>query len=215
MRVVVIGAAGRTGRLLVQAALAAGHEVRAMSRTAAASMFPAGVEVVPGDAREATDVARAVEGCDAALVAANVQRATEWNLWSPLATPPDVVQRAVANVLAATGPGFRIVHCSAFGVGDSYARAGWVFRQMIDRTSIATPYADHAAAEALLQAGHAAWTSVRPVILTNGPATGRVQVGTELAPGSFAKISRADVAQVMVDALTHEAWHGLAVTVTS
>ena len=47
--VLVIGATGRIGRLVVDRLVDAGVPVRALSRRPGAAMLPAGVEVVPGD----------------------------------------------------------------------------------------------------------------------------------------------------------------------
>jgi uncharacterized protein YbjT (DUF2867 family) len=55
-------------------------------------------------------------------------------------------------------------------------------------------YADKAAAEAAVRATSLDWTILAPVMLTNGPATGRYLAGEDLPVPGFAKISRADVA---------------------
>lgn len=206
MRVVVLGAGGRTGTALVHAALAAGHTVRAASRSVRAGQLPEAVEVVPTDGRDPEAVRRALADVDGVLVAVNVMRSVEWNLWSPLANAPDTLSATVANVVAASPPGRRVVYVSAHGVGDSWARSGPLFRGMITWTRIGEAYADHARAEALLAASPLSWTVCRPMILTPGPATGRVRAGTDLAPSSTNQIRRTDVAAWMVDELTACRW---------
>ena len=63
-RVAVLGANGRTGKPVVEQLLARGYQVRAMVRdpAAAGSAFPAGVEVVAGDVRDAKQLAAAFKG---------------------------------------------------------------------------------------------------------------------------------------------------------
>ena len=56
MNLTILGAAGRTGRILVEQALAAGHTVRALVRTPSklAITHPA-LEIIEGDATNAAD----------------------------------------------------------------------------------------------------------------------------------------------------------------
>jgi uncharacterized protein YbjT (DUF2867 family) len=63
MNLVVLGATGRTGRLVVEQALAAGHTVTALVRSP--EKLPTGspnLRVVTGEATDALAVSRALEG---------------------------------------------------------------------------------------------------------------------------------------------------------
>ena len=64
MKVLVIGAAGRSGEALVDEALAAGHQVTAFVRSAS-QYKKAKVKVVAGDVLDAAAVDAAVAGQDA------------------------------------------------------------------------------------------------------------------------------------------------------
>ena len=66
MKVLVFGAAGRSGEALVNEALAAGHKVTAFVR-GAAQYKKANVRVVAGDALDAAAVDAAVAGQDAVI----------------------------------------------------------------------------------------------------------------------------------------------------
>jgi putative NADH-flavin reductase len=66
MKVLVIGAAGRSGEALVNEALAAGHKVTAFVR-GAAQYKKANVRVVAGDVLDAAAVDVAVVGQDAVI----------------------------------------------------------------------------------------------------------------------------------------------------
>jgi len=63
MLIVVLGATGNVGAEVVAAATAAGHTVRAVSRSGGPSR--AGVEHVVGDLGDATSYAAALDGADA------------------------------------------------------------------------------------------------------------------------------------------------------
>src|SRR5207302_8934392 len=68
MKLVVLGANGRTGRLVVEQALAAGHNVTALVRSPEKlTIRNSGLRIVAGGATDAADVARAREGGGAAL----------------------------------------------------------------------------------------------------------------------------------------------------
>ena len=94
MKLVIFGAAGRTGRHLVQQALTAGHEAVAFVRTPAKlSLQHERLTVVQGDVTDTAAVARATDGADAVLnvlgQASNtpeykVSRGTavSWPLWN-------------------------------------------------------------------------------------------------------------------------------------
>src|SRR5256885_14026307 len=66
MRVLVTGATGKVGHAIASALLERGDQVRALVRDPkrAASVLPAGIEPVQGDATEAETLAAAVEGCE-------------------------------------------------------------------------------------------------------------------------------------------------------
>ncbi len=66
MKVLVIGAAGRTGKAVVERAIAAGHHVTAFVRDAG-ELDVDGVRVVEGDATDENAVEAAIRGQDAVL----------------------------------------------------------------------------------------------------------------------------------------------------
>ena len=68
MKVLILGATGATGRLVVDQALLAGHSVRALVRSPEKLMGsnPA-LEVVTGQATDPDDVARAMSGVDVVI----------------------------------------------------------------------------------------------------------------------------------------------------
>ena len=73
MKVLVVGATGRTGRLLVMGALERGHEVTALVRAQEKlGDLAGGVRVFVGDVLDGGLVSDAVDGQDAVLVALGV-----------------------------------------------------------------------------------------------------------------------------------------------
>jgi uncharacterized protein YbjT (DUF2867 family) len=76
--ILVVGATGVLGREAARLLLAAGHEVRAMSRVAtnAADLEQLGAEIVQGDLIDPASLARACDGANAVLAAAHALMGT-------------------------------------------------------------------------------------------------------------------------------------------
>ncbi len=67
MKILVLGATGATGRLIVAKAIAEGHNVVALVRSKAKAKDLTGAELVEGDARDTPALTRAIAGCDAVV----------------------------------------------------------------------------------------------------------------------------------------------------
>ena len=202
MRVLVLGASGGVGRLLVAQGVERGVQVRALVRadaTAPPGGFPAGAEVIVGDVRDPSVLVPQLDGVDAVLCALGLRRRFVWNPWSALRSPPDLVESVLRVALpAAKVSGVRrFLAVSAAGVGDSAPAMNAPMRALVATSQIGVAYADLARAEALLAASGLDWQAPRPVVLTDGPRTGRVAIVSSF--GAFSQISRADVAGWMLD----------------
>jgi uncharacterized protein YbjT (DUF2867 family) len=68
-RILVLGATGGTGRLIVAQALARGHDVTALVRSLEKAQGLAGARLVAGDARDANTLRDALKGQDAVVSA--------------------------------------------------------------------------------------------------------------------------------------------------
>ncbi|MBV8870239.1 MAG: NAD(P)H-binding protein [Acetobacteraceae bacterium] len=160
MRVLVIGASRGTGRVVVRAALAAGHHVRAFARSAGSlAIDDAGLEERRGDALRQGDVASALDGVDAVVQALGV-RGPE--LFRPVslfsaatrALVPEMERLGVRRLVAVTG----------FGAGDSGQAVGPLERVPF-RLLLGRAYDDKSAQERLIRDSALDWTIVRPGVL--------------------------------------------------
>ena len=117
MKLIVFGASGRTGKLLLELGVNAKHEMTAFVRTPAKlGNVPAGVKVVQGDGQDARVVEEAMAGQDGALIAVGMANPRQ------AGTVREDVSRNVISGLKKHG-GRRLVYLSAYGVGDSLALA--------------------------------------------------------------------------------------------
>jgi dihydroflavonol-4-reductase len=114
LRVLVTGATGFTGGHLARALAASGETVKALTRSAAPALADAGVEVVTGDLRDASAVARAASGVEVVYHVAAIYRQAGFRDQEYRAVNAAAV-RTVVEAAARAGAR-RVVHCSTVGV---------------------------------------------------------------------------------------------------
>ncbi|PJJ55224.1 NAD(P)-dependent oxidoreductase [Compostimonas suwonensis] len=200
MKIAVIGATGGTGIQIVERAVARGHEVTAVVRDPAklAALTGARVEVARADARDAEAQARAFSGSDVVI--------------SAIGAPPgkdadhtilrDGIRAALAAMDAA---GVRRL-IAVSGSGHSTDGDGVFMRYItkpIVQAILKDTFTDMKAMEALIRASDVEWTIVRPPQLTDRPPRGRYRSRITVNPPG-ARITRADLADAILDALARE-----------
>jgi len=206
MRIVVFGAAGRTGRHVVERALGHGHEVVAFIRSTPLTRTDPNLRIAVGDVRDFEAVSSTVEGCDGvAFVLSHGSGGGK-----------DIHEAGIANVIHAMAlhevP--KLVAVSAAGVfarTDRHLSLG--YRVMV-ATALRAVYDDLEAMEMRIMASALAWSIVRPVGLTDDPATGDYRLGLDgqLLPKASG-VSREDVAALVVKALETDTYLRRAVVI--
>ncbi|MCT4682692.1 MAG: SDR family oxidoreductase [Roseicyclus sp.] len=196
MKLTVIGASRGIGRRTVDYALARGHSVRAVARSADRMEIEApGFEAMPGDATDPALLARAVAGVDAVILTLGAPR--DLRVLKPT-TLFSTVTQALIPVMEAAGVR-RLLTVTGFGAGDSEAKLSTLekipFKLLLGRA-----YADKAVQEELIRGSNLDWTIARPGILNDTAMSGRYKV--LVAPETWRQgiISRADVAHFLVHA---------------
>jgi uncharacterized protein YbjT (DUF2867 family) len=189
MNLLVLAANGRSGRLVVEQALAAGHTVTALVRSPEKlTIGNASLRVVVGDATDESAVADAMEGVDAVI--------------STLGGTGSVIADSTRAIVAAarrTGVR-RVLVLSSFAVERDRLNAP---SRLLTGIAMGAIVKDKTAGEQVLRASDLDWTIVYASLLTDGPATGSVSVLPESAKrGMSQRITRADVAEWLVQAAT-------------
>lgn len=201
-RVLVLGATGGIGRWVVREAIDRGRSVRALVRRDMA--LEPGVEVRVGDPLEPADVAAALEGVTAVVVALGLRRRTE-SMWAALLPPPDVVERAARAVAAgARSRPLRVVTVSAHGVRESWSSLPWIVRAVVRASKVRFSYDDHAAQERVLEDSGLPVLILRPTILTDDESPASVEIADPRSLPLGAKISRRAVARFAVESLASD-----------
>ena len=206
MKVLVIGAAGKSGEALVNEALAAGHKVTAFVR-GATQYKKANVRVVAGDVLDAAAVDVAVAGQDAVIDALGGK--TPWKVTT-------METSAAHNIVdAMRRNGVRRLKISVVGAGESVKNAGFFNEHLLMRTFLRGLLVDKAGMEAEIEGSNLDWTLVRPPMLTDGEKTGVARVLSTEGGEKAHKIGRADLAAFMVQQLESSRYVRQAVTVTT
>ena len=205
MKLLALGATGRTGRWVLEYALGAGHDVVALARTPEKILARSPMlSVVRGTPESDNDVMLAIRGCEAVISTLDNSRTSDLP-WARPTSPPMLMTRSIGNALAAMRRigARRIVVLSALGAGDSFTLAPAFVRLLIRWTNLGIGYDDHEAQEALLRESGLDWTCVRAAILTNRQSRGSVIVSYDGRPKPALMIGRAEVARLMVESLTN------------
>ena len=189
MNLLILGGTGRTGRLVVEQALAAGHDVTALVRSPEKLAVPSSrLRVVVGRATDAADVARAMAGVDAVI--------------GTLGGGGSVIldsTRAIVDAARRTGVTRVVLMSSFLAEADRFAAPARLLIELTRGTTID----DKLAGEKLLRQSDLDWTIAYPSRLTDGPATGSVRVQAEGAKRRITEsISREDVARWLIEAAT-------------
>jgi len=196
MRIAVFGATGTVGRHVVEQALERGHEVTAFTRDPGrVARSHERLRVVRGDVADPAAVDRAVAGQDAVVVALGAGRKGR------------VRADGTAAVIAAMDRAGtrRLVVQSTLGAGDSRANLNFLWKRIMFGLLLREAYADHQLQEEHVRRSDLDWTIVRPGAFTDGPRTGAYRRGFGPEDRSTRlKISRADVADFLLEQLTDE-----------
>ncbi|MDJ0944805.1 MAG: SDR family oxidoreductase [Kiloniellales bacterium] len=194
-KILVIGASRGIGLEAVRCGLAEGHHVRALARSAdRIPITHERLEKLPGDVLDPERLSLAVDGVDAVIQAIGVAASAE-RLLKPVSLFSESTLLLVQAMKAAGVR--RLISVTGFGAGDSRRRLGCL-RGAAHRLLLGRAYDDKDAQEALIRESDLDWVIARPVILVDGPRTGRYRVELDPKRWRYGLISRANVADFLV-----------------
>jgi putative NADH-flavin reductase len=206
MKVLVIGAAGKTGRAVVEQAVAAGHQVTAFVHNANEYKV-SDVRVIEGDATNTVAMDAAVLGQDAVLD----------TIGSKTPYKTTTLESSAANTIIASmqrNGVRRLVVTSMLGEGDSIANVP-IYERLLLPTLLRGDNKDKAAMESAVEASGLDWVILRPAFLTDRPAKGSVRVFDAETGEKAHKITRADVASFMLAQVSNNEYLHQAVTIAN
>jgi len=204
MKVVIFGATGRTGKHLIEQALAQGHSVAAFVHTPSKlSMSHPRLHVVQGDVLEAESVEKAIEGQEAVLSVLGLKHG------GPTTTLVKGTQHiihamkkhGVERILCVLTAGFLDEQADSL-MGKLLI---WFYRLN------AKDYLEPARLQyQSLQQSELKWVAIRAVLLDEGPPKGHYRVAAENIPKGGYRINTGDVAEFMLRQLSSDEFVGQA-----
>ncbi len=199
-KILVLGATGGTGRLIVSEALARGHEVTALVRSPEKAGDLKGARLIVGDIRDENALRDALRGQDA-VVSALGTPASPFREVKLLST----ATRALVTAMKAEQVA-RLVCITGMGAGDSAGHGGFLFDRLIFPLLLKNVYADKDRQEAVVRDSGLDWVLVRPSVLNDKPGRGAIRAITDLSDFHGGSISRQDVATFVLDQLQGNNW---------
>ncbi|TCI44304.1 MULTISPECIES: NAD(P)-dependent oxidoreductase [unclassified Exiguobacterium] len=186
MKLFVLGATGRTGHQFVDQAIEHGHHVTAFVREQKKLIPTPQLEIIEGDVSDSSALTDALKGHDAVISCLG----TDLSDADFLASVTDALVPAMkANDVT------RILYLASAGIDKEIPGiAGTVVTFMLRK-----PLRDHRAAVDLWRNSSFDYTIVRPMQLTDGPRTSVYRTDIDGIPADGKQISRADVAQFMLN----------------
>ncbi|MCL6609178.1 MAG: SDR family oxidoreductase [Geminicoccaceae bacterium] len=195
MRLLVLGASGGVGRLLVEQALARGHVVTAQTRRAAKlAELAERVRILEADPLDAAAIGRAVEGQEAVLDALGTDRLGPTTLFSEST-------RILLDAMARSGVR-RLVAITGVGAGETRGHGGIWYDRVIFPLFTRRRYADKDRQEAAIRAAAVDWTIVRPAPFARTVPEAPLEVHETVPPDLvLRRVSREEVARFVLDRL--------------
>ena len=200
LKVLVLGATGGTGRLIVEQALARGYEVSALVRSPEKAKSLKGAKLIIGDVRDEKALREALKGQDAVVSALGTPA-------SPFreVTLLSKVTRSLVSAMTAEHVS-RLVCITGIGAGDSSGHGGFLFDNVIFPLLLRKVYADKNRQEAIVRDSGLDWVVVRPSVLNDKSGRDTVRALTDLSGFHGGTISRADVANFVLDQVRADTW---------
>ncbi len=217
MRILLLGATGRTGGHVLEYLLADGLEVHALVRDRSnLGHSRDNLRVFAGSPLDQVALGEASRDCEYVLSVLNVSRKSDFP-WAPLRAPSDLMSRTLESVLRLPGRGGlkKIVVCSAWGAKETRNDLPAWFRWSVDYSNLRIAYRDHERQEDVLRASGVDFTIVRPTLLTGAPEGRGIRVTRNNAPKPRLTIGRRSVARFMIRMLTDGGYSRQTVTISA
>jgi putative NADH-flavin reductase len=198
MKILVFGATGGTGKLVVQQALENGYNVTAFVRDPLKMQIThPDLDIVQGDVMIPATIDKVMKGHDAVICCLGLPANKPGNLRSKGTQHIlDSMQQFGVN---------RFICQTSLGYADGekiLANTSFVFRKIIVPFLLKKTFMEHERQENIIKQTNLSWTIARPGNMTNGKLTGNYKAGFDSNDRSVkVKISRADTAHFMLQQL--------------
>lgn len=220
--IIILGASGRTGRLVVEDALRRNIAVTVLVRNASSIEDRPNLTIIEGTPLELEDVQRAFKAAESpisAVVSTLGQTRKSGSPWATPTSPPLFMADAIKNAITVakqTSPSIKLVVMSLFGVGESFKNNNFLMRWVFSNSAMAQTIEDGNAVDELVKASALDFVLVRSSMLMGDKATPVKELGDEGEKAGFMpSISPTTVAGFLLDAVESAQWNGKTTVISS
>lgn len=199
MKILLLGATGRTGRHIIEESLKRGHKISAIARDPL-KLKDYEIEITQGTPYDYNTVEKAIAGCEAVINTLNVSRKSD-NPWAPLTSPPDLISKAAANSIKAMEKSGirRFVALSTIGAGRSWKTSPVILKFIVWASNLKYAFRDHGKQEEMLENSILDYTICKaPMLSAEHNETGAVATPEGIKPASVV-LSRNSAAEFFID----------------
>ena len=209
MKVILFGATGNIGRLVVKEFLKGGHKLTAFARNPSKLKIQNNrLSLYAGDALNQNDVFEAVKGHDVVVI----------TLGAGMSRKSIVRSQGTLNIITAMkAQGVRRLICqSTLGAHESWSNLNFWWKYVMFSALLKPVFKDHELQESHVLASGLDWTIIRPSAFSDEPATGHFKKGFSPAERNLSlKISSADVANFLCHQISDVSYVGHAVAISN
>jgi putative NADH-flavin reductase len=213
--ILLIGATGRTGRLVLDSALKRGHKVTALIRPSSSLPPQSNLSISKGSPLDTADIIAALTLTSGPVVIISTlgQTRTSGNPLAATTSPPLFMSHSASAVIgavkASARPVQKIIVMSMFGAGSSFANLNFLMRAIMQYSNMKQTLEDQNAVDQIIKQSGLDFVMPRPAMLKGDVALAIKTLGDagEMA-GFMPSVSPQSVAEFMLGAAVNDQWDG-------
>jgi putative NADH-flavin reductase len=213
--ILLIGATGRTGRLVLESALKRGHKVTALVRPSSSLPPQPNLSISKGSPLDVADITTALSLTSGPVVIISTlgQTRTSGNPFAATTSPQLFMAHSASAVVEAVETSDRksqkIIVMSMFGAGSSFANLNFLMRAIMQYSNMEQTLEDQNEVDQTIKQSGLRFVMPRPAMLKGDIAMPVRTLGDagEMA-GCMPSISAQSVAEFMLDAAVDDQWDG-------
>ncbi|KEF61047.1 uncharacterized protein A1O9_02612 [Exophiala aquamarina CBS 119918] len=217
-QILLIGATGRTGRLVLDEALKRGHSVTVLVRNPNSDLPQhQNLTIVTGDPCKASDIGSALRATKSSIpiviVSTLGQTRTSGNPWAATTSPGRFMETSIEAVISGAKSSAepariqKLVVMSMFGAGDSFDNLNCMMQWIMKCSNMYQTWEDHNLVDKAVRAGGLPFVMVRPGMLKDTDAIPLKFYGSDgKGSGFMPSASMRSVAGFLLDVTVDEAY---------
>lgn len=211
--ILLIGATGRTGRLVLSSALARGHVVHALIRPSSSLPRQPNLHISKGSPLDISAISTALSFTTRPVVIISTlgQTRTSGNPFAATTSPPLFMSESITAVIAAVKASDRrvvkIIVMSMFGAASSFLNLNFLMRPIMLYSNMKQSIDDQNEVDRIIKQSGLTFVMPRPAMLKGEVALPIKVLGEQGEKAGFMpSISASSVAEYMLDAAVSDEW---------